>query len=139
MIINQIAIFLENRTGRLSEMCKILAENNINMAAISVADADDYGVVRLLTYDNELAQEVLEKAGFIVSNNNLLGLRVDDKPGGLAKILKIFEEGNIFISYLYTLGIKADKAIILVKVDKLEKALEILKEKKVETIDNTFL
>lgn len=138
-MINQIAVFLENRTGRLSEMCKILAENNINLAAVSLADASDYGVVRLLTYDNELAKEVLTKAGFVVSCNDLLAFHVDDKPGGLAKILKILEEENIFISYLYTLGIKDNKALILIKVDDLAKTKEILKKKSIETIDNTFL
>lgn len=95
MVLNQVAVFLENRTGRLSEMCAILAENNVNLAAVSVADTSDYGVVRLLTCDNELAKEVLTKAGFVVSSTDMVAVFVDDKPGGLAKMLKILEEEEI--------------------------------------------
>ena len=129
MLVNQLAVFLENKKGRLCSLTAILAENKIDLIAMSIADTKEYGIVRLITSDNKKAMACLKDAGFVVTNNDMIGIEVEDKPGGLADLLKEVEKCNIDIEYLYSFArTKQGKAIILFKADKPDETIEILKK-----------
>ena len=103
MHINQISVFLENRTGGLAEVTRMLAANNINLRALSIAETADYGVLRLITDDSERASAALLANGNILSVNPVMAVAVPDKPAGLNELLEILAEGDIAIEYMYSL------------------------------------
>ena len=103
MSIHQISVFLENRTGGLSEITRLLAENEINLRAISIAETADYGVLRLIADDSERATSVLLAHGNILSMTPVTVVAVPDKPAGLSEVLSLLADGNINISYMYSL------------------------------------
>jgi hypothetical protein len=95
MQVEQISVFLENRAGRLAEVSAILAEAEVNIRALSLADTSDFGVLRLIVDNNEKAIETLKKAGFTVGKTNVVAVEVEDRPGGLHKILDVlFKSGT---------------------------------------------
>ena len=97
MFINQISVFMENKKGRLSSLTRILAENKIDLVALSIADTADYGIMRAIVNRTEEAERVLRQAGFMVSTTKVLGVVVPDSPGGLADVLDIFTQGDISV------------------------------------------
>ena len=101
MIIKQLSVFLENKVGRLAEMTEILADNNINLIAFSVADAPDYGIARFIVNQTEEALKVLKENHFSVNTTNVVGIVVPNQPGGLNKVLQILSEKCIAIDYMY--------------------------------------
>ncbi len=140
MFVDQIAVFIENRKGRLLELTEVLAKNNIDLVTLSVADTNDFGILRAMTRDNKRAVEVLRAAGFTVSSNNLIGVEVPDEPGGLAKVLKCLDNNSIGIEYLYSFAHTNDnKAIILFRVENETKALEALKNAKIKVLEGSII
>ena len=103
MTVYQISVFLENRTGQLAEIAKILVDNGIDMRAISIAETTDYGVLRLIVDQPQKATGILLERGFVLSMTPVLLVAVHDQPGGLAPILRIIAEGNIGVEYMYSL------------------------------------
>ena len=103
MTVYQISVFLENRTGQLAEIAKILGDNGIDMRAISIAETTDYGVLRLIVDQPQKATGILLERGFVLSMTPVLVVAVHDQPGGLAPILRIIAEGNIGVEYMYSL------------------------------------
>ena len=83
MLVKQISVFLENKSGRLAEVTRILGENNINISALSIADTTDFGILRLILNNPEKAEEALKENGFTVSCTNVIAIGVSDRPGGL--------------------------------------------------------
>ena len=129
MIVNQLSAFIENKAGRLHKFTTVLAENNIDLLTLSIADTKDYGILRAITKDNDKAVAVLKAAGFTVSITKLIGVEVTDAPGGLAKILEIFDEGKISVEYLYSYArTSKGSAVILLKVENIEDATKLLEE-----------
>ncbi|MDR2267174.1 MAG: ACT domain-containing protein [Christensenellaceae bacterium] len=129
MLVNQIAVFLENRSGRIAEFSKVLANANINIRAMSIADTEEYGILRAITDDNVAAIKTLKENGFNASSTDLIGFNVDDKPGEMFKVLDILEKAKINIGYLYSFaGTKKSNAIILIKVDDNESTAAILEK-----------
>lgn len=126
-MIEQLAIYLENRCGRVAECCKVFNDNDINLKYISIADTTDFGILRVITDNNEKAKTVLQNSGFIVTNVSLIGVEVNDTPGELASLLNLFSTNNIDISYLYSFKNKEGKDIIAFKATKEQLALDILK------------
>ena len=90
MLVEQIAVFLENKSGRLAEITAVLAENNINIRALSVADTADFGILRLIVDKVEKAKSVLKENGFTVGKTKVIAVEVEDKTGGLAKVLQVY-------------------------------------------------
>ncbi|HPD02364.1 MAG TPA: ACT domain-containing protein [Eubacteriales bacterium] len=139
MLVDQIAVFLENRKGRIFALSDLLAKNGVDLIALSIADTNDFGIVRLVTDNNDRALEVLRRAGFTAATNSLIGIEVEDKPGGLAEVLKIFDDNDIDIEYLYSFArVEAKKAIILVKVADTDKTLEILLKHNIKLLDRSI-
>ena len=136
MAVKQISIFVENKEGRIKKAIDTLAKENINIRALSIADTTKYGILRLIVSDNEKAIEALEKDGFIVKENEVIILAVPDKPNGLNSTLAVFDEKGINLEYLYAfISSKTDEAIVVMRLENMEKALEALEESDIELLD----
>ena len=132
----QISIFIENKEGRIKKAIKTLAEENINIRALSIADTTKYGILRLIVSDNEKAIDALEKDGFIVKENEVIILAVPDKPNGLNSTLAVFDENGINLEYLYAfVSTKSDEAIVVMRLENMEKAFEALENSDVKILD----
>jgi hypothetical protein len=127
MWVKQISIFLENKSGRLAAVTRLLADHGFNIRALSIADTSDFGILRLIVNDPARAYQVLKDAGFTVSETEVLAVEMPDRPGGLAGVLDLLNEAGINIEYLYAFVSKsAENALVLLKVENLEKAAGVL-------------
>jgi hypothetical protein len=128
MTVSQIAVFLENKKGRLSEMTKVLGDAGVDLVALTIADTKEFGIVRFITRDNEKVLRVLKENGYTATKTQLLGVEVSDVPGGLHSVLRILGDNGVEIEYLYSFArTNENKAVILFKVDAIQKAVEALK------------
>ncbi|MBM3422923.1 MAG: ACT domain-containing protein [Chlorobi bacterium] len=134
MIIKQLSVFLENRTGRLTELTGILAENDINISAFSIADTADYGILRMIVGRPEIAADVLRKNGFTVRITDVVGMIVPHRPGGLHKALQIISENGIAIDYMYAFASGDCKATVVIRADSLDRIIDVLQEHKLELL-----
>ena len=126
MIIRQLSIFLENRTGRINEVARILADNGINMQAFSMAETADFGLLRLIVPDVDKAVEVLRAADIAVMVTDVLCVNSPNVPGALSAILEKLASNNIFIEYMYAFS-DGESANVIIRPDNVEAAIEILK------------
>ena len=127
MKIKQLSLFLENKPGHLSAICRAMAKANVNIATLSLADTQQFGILRLIVEDWEKARDVLEKAGFVVNATEVVATEVDDKPGGLAEILEILEQGRINLEYMYAFSAhRGEKAILVLRFDDPDAAIALL-------------
>ena len=128
MFIQQLSIFVENKKGGLAEILNELGANNIDICALSLADTTDFGILRLIVDDEDKAEKILTAHGIVVKVNQVLGLAVDDTPGGLAGALKSLDEGGVAIEYMYAFVGENDKhAMVVLRTDDNQKALDTLK------------
>ena len=128
-MIKQISVFLENKTGALGEVVKFMAENNVNLRALSIADTEDFGILRIITDDPDSTIEKIKNAGYSAKLTNVLAVEIDDKPGSFSKIVDVLSNEGISIEYTYAfLSKKADRAYISITADNSEKASELLKK-----------
>lgn len=133
--VEQISVFLENKAGRLAEATRILAEADINIRALSLADTSDFGILRLVVNNNERATEELRKAGFTVARTDVVAVEVSDRPGGLHHILRILQKAGVNVEYMYGLIPRSGTDPVLIfRFDKLDEALRTLKENNVRII-----
>ncbi len=133
MLIKQLSIFLENKSGRLSEVTKLLGDNGINMSAFSVADTSEFGILRLIVSDPELACKVLRENLFSVNLTDVVCLNCPNEPGSLSKALQILSENNVAIEYLYAYSM-GDSANVVLKPDQLDVCIKVLQEHKMELV-----
>jgi hypothetical protein len=138
MVIKQLAVFLENKSGRLTEVTQILADHKINLTAFSIADSSDYGILRMITSDQVLAEKVLKEKGFSVHSNEVIALKVPHEPGALFLALKILSEACIDIEYMYAFAIK-EKASVIIRTENIEAAITALQKHKVELLKSSEL
>lgn len=131
MPIKQLTVFLENQTGRLAEVAKILKDKNINLQGFSTTEARDYGILRLVVSDTELARQSLKDAGFTTHVADAICVKVEDKPGELYKVLDTLAKANINIDYIYVI---AGTRLVL-SVKEIQKAEEILRKNNVLLCD----
>ncbi len=128
MKVEQISIFLENKSGRLADVTKVLAEAGINLRALSLADTADFGILRLIVNDTEKAKQVLKDNSFTVGRTEVVAVEVEDRPGGMAKILGALDKGGINVEYMYAFVQKSgEHAIIIFRFDALDEAIDVLK------------
>ncbi|MBQ8229165.1 MAG: hypothetical protein IJZ32_00545 [Clostridia bacterium] len=128
-MIKQIAVFLENKEGKASACCKVLKEADINLYALSIADTKEFGILRLITDDNEKALQVLKNAGFLSSMVELVGLEVPHKAGALSELLIDLGDGGVNVEYMYSYAEADGHAKIAFKTATPEKAIAILQSK----------
>ena len=133
MIIKQLSVFLEDKIGRLTEMTKILAKNNVNLSAFNIADAADYGIARFIADDPELALKVLKENRFSVNLTDVVGMVVPHEPGGLCKALEILSTNNITIDYMYAFAIN-DSASVIIRSSSNEDVIKVLQENKMSLL-----
>ncbi len=101
MQVPQISVFLENKTGRMADVAEILAQNDINIIALAVADTSEFGILRLIVNKPDDAYKMLKAAGFTTMTNFVIAVEVADEPGGLAKILRILSDAALNVEYMY--------------------------------------
>ncbi len=127
MAVNQISVFLENRPGQLAEITGLLAENKINLRAISIAETADYGVLRLIADDAEKATNVLLSKGNILTMNPVTVVAVPDKPAGLSELLNLLADSDVSIEYMYSLFThQNDKAYMVFRVTDYDNFIALL-------------
>lgn len=118
MAIKQISVFLENRSGRLWELTDTLGKSGVNMRALSIGEAADFGVVRMIVNDPDAAQKMLTEAGFTVAETEVLAVELPDVPGGLASVLGALKDAGINIEYAYAFVARSgEKAIVSMRVE----------------------
>lgn len=130
----QISVFLENKPGSLSEMTEVLAKNDVNLAALSLSEAEEFGIVRLIAVDQYKATTVLKDAGYIHNIVDVVGVTVPDEAGGLAKILAVLNEIDVNVQYMYAFS-NGKAAAFAIKVADTEKAEAALRTKGIRVIE----
>mgnify|MGYP002519115259 CR=1 len=127
MFIKQLSIFIENKVGRLQAIMDTLSENDINIRALSIAETTEFGILRIITPDVDKAKKVLREVDVISKITDVIAVYIDDKAGGLAKMLKAITDAEVNVEYMYAfLGRTEGKALMVLKADneaKAEKAL----------------
>ncbi|MBE6878260.1 MAG: ACT domain-containing protein [Ruminococcaceae bacterium] len=140
MNIHQISVFLENRAGQLSELTNLLADANIDIRAISIAETTDYGLVRMIVDNSKKASDTLLSHGNVLSMTPVLAVEVPDRPAGLAELLKVFEEYNINIEYMYSLFTHREgMAYMVIKVSDESAVLGVAEKGLITLADAKFL
>ena len=132
----QISVFLENKAGRLAEVTGILAEADVNIRALAVADTSDFGVLRLIVNDNQKALSALKNRGFTVGETDVVAVEVEDKPGGLHRILDILRSVGINVEYMYAFVTQSgSNAIMIFRFDNIDEAVNVLQKNNVTVIN----
>jgi hypothetical protein len=127
MNLTQISVFLENKSGRLAEVTKVLADGGVNLRALSIADTLDFGVLRIIADDSDLALKVLADGGFAASATEVVAVELADEVGSLAKMLQVFQANDVNLEYLYEFFTRDGQKIIAVcRVENPEKTIGIL-------------
>ncbi len=133
MKIRQLSLFLENRPGQLRIPCKILGEAGIDVLTMSLADTQQFGILRLVVKDYEKAKKALEAQGVVVNVTELLAVDVPDRPGGLAGVLEGFEKAGLSVEYMYPFA-RGPQATLLFRVEDPDRAEKILAETGVKLV-----
>ncbi|MHB8917277.1 MAG: ACT domain-containing protein [Desulfocucumaceae bacterium] len=138
MKIKQISIFLENKSGRLARVTRVLGDNGINIRALSIADTTDFGILRLIVNDPDKAYKVLKEAGFSVNSTDVIAVEINDSPGGLACSLEYLRDASINIEYLYAFLTKSSSAALVVfRVEQIDEAIRVLQGKGIRVLDGS--
>jgi hypothetical protein len=133
MIIHQLSIFLENKSGRLTEVLEVLGEENIRITALSVADTTEFGILRLIVTEPEKARELLKKHNFTVNITDVLTVMAPSEAKHYAKVLKILSDLDISVEYTYAFSV-GDKSIIFLRCSNTEEAIKALKSHEMELL-----
>lgn len=137
MLNKQLSLFLENKSGRLAEVTRIIADVNVDILAMSIADTTNFGILRLIVDDIDKAAKALQANGLAVKISDVIAIEVPDKPGGLANVLQIIDQANIGIEYMYAfIGKNSSVAHVILKIKDAEKVTSILKEKGIKLISS---
>jgi hypothetical protein len=135
MLVKQISVFLENKSGRLAEVTKILGDNNIDISALSIADTTDFGILRLIVNKPDEALLVLRENGFTVNTTNVIAIAVVDEPGGLAAALEILDREAIGIEYMYAfVGKSTNEALVILRVEESDRAIKALTDNNIKVL-----
>ena len=135
MTINQLSVFVENQTGKLVEALEELANADIDMRALSLADTSDFGILRIIVDKPDNAMEVLDNAGFLVKTNSVIAVTIEDRPGGLASVIRILAQAGVGIEYTYAfVAHSRDKAYVILRVDNNDTAIKVLTKSNVSLL-----
>ena len=139
-MIYQISVFLENRAGQLAEITKLLADNEVNLRAISIAETSDYGVLRMLTDDADKASSILLENGCVIAKTPVSVVAVPDKPSGLANLLAVISAAEIDVEYMYALFTKkVDSAYMVFRISDEEKFAKLLESHGMQAVSKDEL
>ncbi|OQX18261.1 MAG: amino acid-binding protein [Desulfobulbaceae bacterium A2] len=139
MQVEQLAVFLENKSGRLAEITHILADKNINIRALSVADTADFGILRLIVDRVDEAKLALKEGGFTVGKTQVVAVEVPDRPGGLAGVLHVVEDAGLNVEYMYAFvnGSGAGQAILIFRFDSMLRGIEALRKAGIRIVSDS--
>ena len=127
MQVEQISIFIENKSGRLAEVTRVLGNQGINIRALSLADTSDFGILRLIVDQTDLAKATLKEQGFTVSKTEVVAVEVPDQPGGLYSILKVLDDAKVNVEYMYAFVERCGgNAVIIFRFDDSTQAIKVL-------------
>lgn len=127
MKVEQISIFIENKSGRLAEVTRVLGEAGVNIRALSLADTSDFGILRLIVNKTDEAKTVLKSKGFTVNKTDVVAVEVPDRPLGLNSILEILDQGKVNVEYMYAFVERCgENAVIIFRFDNTDDAIEVL-------------
>ncbi len=130
MTVEQISVFVENRSGQLGDVTRVLEKAGINIRALSLSDTTDFGVLRLMADDTEKARDALAAAGFTVGTTPVVAVDVADEPGGLGRVLSVLSEHGINVEYLYAYTQQeSTRATIIFRFDRTEEAVNVLESR----------
>ena len=130
MKVEQISVFIENKSGRLADVASALGEAQVNIRALSLADTSDFGILRLIVNDSEKAKHILKDKGFTVSKTEVVAIEVPDRPGGLSEILHSLDKDGINVEYMYAFVERCGgNAVIIFRFDETDKAIQCLVER----------
>ncbi len=140
MKIKQLSVFLENKPGQLHIPCKALADADINIITMSLADTQQFGILRLLVEDWQKARVLLEEAGCVVRVTEVLALEVSNQPGGLAAVVKVLDYARINIEYIYAFAFgRGAKAVIIFRFEDIDAAIDALRAGDIAILDSDAL
>ena len=125
-MIKQVSVFAENKPARLEKMTQILKLANVNIRAFTIAEAGDFGVLRMVVDKPDIAHRQLNEAGFTVSETDVLGVEMSDSPGALHEIAHILGSNNINVDYAYAFVTATQKALLIIRVDNISNAIAVL-------------
>ena len=134
MFAKQLTVFIENRSGRLSEVLGVLRENNVNILSLSLADTTEFGLLRLIVDDAARGKEKLTEKGFSSLLSDVSIIRIPHKVGSLQELLRAIDKDGVNIEYMYGLSIDIDQAYVVLKASSIEKLERIFTENKIETL-----
>ena len=136
MKITQLSVFLENRKGRLAEVCSLLGQNDINIRALTIAETESFGVLRIVVDKPEAAAAVLKEHRITANVTSVVGVEVPDQPGGLAGVLKVLAENDQNVEYMYGFVEKSsDNALMVFRFDAIEPAIKVLTDNGIKVVD----
>ena len=129
MSLKQLTIFVENKKGALVDITKTLADNNINMRALSIADTEDFGILRLIVDNNDVATNALQNAGYLLKTTEVVGVKIGDQPGKLSTALEVLDKADINMEYLYAFMARTEKhAYVVLRVADNAQAEKVLED-----------
>jgi len=134
MIIKQVSVFLENKSGRLNEVTKILSNAEVNISAFTIADTSDFGILRMIVSDPEKACSVLKENDFSVKTTDVVLAKTPNKAGSLSKLLGILQEEEIFIEYMYAFSMDNEGAVTVIRPTRVEHCVEMLQKHSTELV-----
>lgn len=140
MKVEQISVFIENKSGRLADVATALGGVGVNIRALSLADTSDFGILRLIVNDSEKAKKVLKEKGFTVSKTEVVAVEVPDRPGGLSDILRALDQESINVEYMYAFVERCgENAVIIFRFDETEKAIAALLARGINVLEGERL
>lgn len=137
MYVKQVSVFLENKKGSLTGLTKILSDSGIDLIALSIADTEQYGILRCIMTDTEKGVKVLKDAGYVVRLTDVVAVCVPDKPGGLNSVLELLTDNDISVEYVYSfVRSTGSHALVIFHLSDIEKGLRVLTERGVKLLNN---
>ncbi|MDC7286680.1 ACT domain-containing protein [Blautia schinkii] len=135
MTVKQISVFLENKPGRLAEFSDVLSQNDIDLRALSLAEAEDFGIVRIIVDDVYKTSTVLKDANYVFSITKVLAVAIPDEPGGLSKVIRVLGDNDVNVEYMYAfITRKKGLAYMIFRVEDNQKAVHVLQQSGIRPI-----
>ncbi|HNZ87835.1 MAG TPA: acetolactate synthase [Methanofastidiosum sp.] len=135
-MVEQLSVFLDNRPGRLAELCNLMGDNGIDIRALQLVEAGEFGLVRMITDNNPKAIELLTKSKMSFRKGEVLGVLMEDKPGTMGLIATLLGNASVNIEYAYAFVTKIEeKAILILKVSDIKKSVDVLKSNKIKILE----
>lgn len=145
MIIKQLSLFLENKSGSLIAPCRLLADAGINILTFTLADSEKFGILRMIIREWERAQKLLEEAGYLAQVTNVVAVDVEDRPGGMAAVLEALDKHRVAVEYVYAFTVKqthksrADRGVLVFRFKDPEAGLRALRAENLKGLEDQDL